>query len=159
MHRGEYPEAWEEIALRVKERAGWRCVRCGHPDDPELRARHGVMGGYVPCDDACTHPDDGKRRILTVHHLDHDKGNVRWWNLAALCQVCHLTIQGKVHMEQTYSEPHSEWFLHYVAGYYAETSMDRPVSRAFVEDHLVGCLAMGQPHLLEHYRERLTAAS
>lgn len=58
-------------------------------------------------------------RILTVHHLDGDKANCRWWNLAALCQRCHLEIQAKVVMERVYPFPHSEWFKPYVAGYYA----------------------------------------
>lgn len=29
--------------------------------------------------------------VLTVAHLDHDKNNNRFSNLAALCQRCHLT--------------------------------------------------------------------
>lgn len=57
--------------------------------------------------------------ILTVHHLDGDKANVRWWNLAALCQRCHLEIQAKVVMERVYPFEHSEWFKPFVSGYYA----------------------------------------
>ncbi|GAH88897.1 unnamed protein product, partial [marine sediment metagenome] len=28
--------------------------------------------------------------MLTVHHLDGNKANCEDWNLAALCQRCHL---------------------------------------------------------------------
>lgn len=70
-HRGEYPLNWNEIAAQVKADAGNRCIRCGHANEFET--------GYV----------------LTVHHLDGDKSNCRWWNMAALCQRCHLRIQGR----------------------------------------------------------------
>lgn len=94
-HRGEYPDNWPQIAHSIKEAAGWNCERCGHPHDPQA--------GYA----------------LTVHHLDGDKSNCRWWNLAALCQRCHLHIQGKVIMERYWMFEHSEWFKPHVAGYYA----------------------------------------
>lgn len=93
--KGQYPPDWPQIAKRVKDEAGWKCIRCGHLHDPQ--------SGYT----------------LTVHHLDIDPANCRWWNLAALCQRCHLTIQAKVVMERTWFLPHSEWFKPYVAGYYA----------------------------------------
>jgi len=67
----EYPEDWPEIALRVKSEASWKCERCHHGHDPSH--------GYT----------------LTVHHLDHDKGNEAKWNLAALCQRCHLRFECK----------------------------------------------------------------
>jgi hypothetical protein len=106
-----YPDDWKEIADRAKGRNGWRCVRCGHP--------HETPGNRKPCDDKCRHKRDGKQRMLTVHHFDGDKNNCAWWNLGVLCQVCHLTIQGKVVMERPWMFPHSEWFKPYVAGYYA----------------------------------------
>lgn len=49
-------------------------------------------------------------QLLTVHHLDGDKANLAWWNLTALCQVCHLEIQAKVVMERVYPFEHSDWF-------------------------------------------------
>jgi hypothetical protein len=90
-----YPADWKEIAQAVKDAAGWQCVRCGHRHEPEA--------GYC----------------LTVHHLDIDPANCAWWNVVALCQRCHLSIQGKVIMERVYMFPHSEWFKPYVAAYYA----------------------------------------
>lgn len=66
-----YPENWEEIAAQVKEEAGHRCEHCDHPNEFET--------GYV----------------LTVHHIDANKENCAWENLAALCQRCHLRFQNK----------------------------------------------------------------
>lgn len=92
---GEYPPDWPEISTAVKEEAGWCCIRCDHPHDP--------AAGYC----------------LTVHHLDGNKANCEWWNLTALCQRCHLTIQAKVVMNRIWMFQHSKWFRPYVAGYYA----------------------------------------
>lgn len=80
-------------------------------------------------------------RILTVHHLDGDKRNCRWWNLAALCQRCHLRIQGRVRMERVWPWEHSEWFKPYVAGYYAWAYLGEEISRDEAEarmDELLG---------------------
>jgi 5-methylcytosine-specific restriction endonuclease McrA len=94
--RGDYSDDWPAIALAVKQRAGWRCERCREPHDPET--------GHV----------------LTVHHLDGDKSNNADWNLAALCQRCHLRIQGKVDFSQSYMFEHTPWMHPHVAGYLAE---------------------------------------
>jgi len=75
----EYPDDWDQIALRVKEKAGWKCIRCGHPHYPAL--------GYT----------------LTVHHRDGDPSNNEEKNLRALCQRCHLVEEhwvNKVHPNQ-----------------------------------------------------------
>ena len=92
---GNYPPNWKAIAYAVKEKAGWKCERCGHAHDPKT--------GYS----------------LTVHHLDGNKSNCEPWNLAALCQRCHLHIQGKVVMAQYYMFEHSPWMKPHVEGYYA----------------------------------------
>lgn len=34
----DYPPDWDEIASAIKEAAGWRCIRCGHPHDMSLAA-------------------------------------------------------------------------------------------------------------------------
>lgn len=106
---GEYPSNWKEIAHQVKEEAGWRCVRCG--------------------------AENGKGHWLTVHHLDMNPANCAWWNLAALCQRCHLVIQAKVVMERVWMFEHSEWFKPYVAGWVAHLR-GLPEERDWVMGHL-----------------------
>jgi hypothetical protein len=92
----KYPDDWPIIATALKQRHDWRCERCGHAND--------LASGHV----------------LTVHHLDGNKANCEGWNLAALCQRCHLRIQGRVKMDQGFFEaimPVSEWFKPHYEGY------------------------------------------
>ncbi len=91
----EYPDNWTEIANAIKERHDWKCERCGHPHDPE--------SGHT----------------LTVHHLIPDKSLCEDWNLAALCQRCHLSIQARVNMLQKIFSfiDVSEWFKPHLEGY------------------------------------------
>ena len=102
----------------------------------------------MPCDERCTHPRNGKMRVLTVHHLDGQKDNDHWWNLLALCQSCHLTVQGTVIPERPYLFEHSAWFKPYVAGFYA-WQHGRELSRAEIEATLDHWLLLGQPWLAE----------
>jgi len=91
---GEYPDDWPAIAERIKAEAGGECERCGHPHDPEAG------------------------RTLTVHHLDGDKSNCRDWNLAALCQKCHLAIQAKVDFyTDTLTGVHTAWLADHIRAY------------------------------------------
>lgn len=90
---GVYPSEWGPIARRIKAQAGNQCERCGHPHEPE--------SGHT----------------LTVHHLDNNKSNVQDWNLAALCQKCHLQIQGRVNIFQSYMFEHSDWFKPHLEGF------------------------------------------
>jgi len=92
---GVYPDDWDEIALRIKRRHSWKCERCGHQHEPE--------SGYT----------------LTVHHLVPDKSLCEAWNLAALCQRCHLSIQAHVKMYQETFDffETSEWFKPHLAGF------------------------------------------
>lgn len=85
---------------------------------------------------------EAKWRILTVHHLDGDKRNCRWWNLAPLCQRCHLHIQTTVQMNQVFPFEHSEWFKPYAAGYYAFTYLGEDLSRRETELRLDELLAL-----------------
>jgi hypothetical protein len=101
----DYPPNWPEIALKVKAAADWRCVRCRHP--------HERPGFAVACDDRCRHEKDCKQRVLTVHHLDGDKANCDWWNLAALCQVCHLHVQATYHPDQMHLLEMESWLTPY----------------------------------------------
>lgn len=116
---GDYPKDWQKIANRVKNDAGWKCVRCGHTHDPK--------GGYT----------------LTVHHLDLNPSNCAWWNIPPLCQRCHLQIQHKVVMERPWMFTHSEWFKPYAAGYYAHQN-GLPEDRETVMSHLEEYIAIGQ---------------
>jgi hypothetical protein len=68
-------------------------------------------------------------RILTVHHLNGNKADLRWWNLAALCQRCHLHIQKKVVMERVFPFEHTDWFKPYAAGWYAHAYLGQEVTR------------------------------
>jgi hypothetical protein len=109
----KYPANWKEISTRIKDEAGWCCVRCGHPHD---RAT-----GHV----------------LTCHHLDLDPSNSAWWNLIALCQRCHLTIQAKVDLARPWvMTDHSAWFRPFVAGWYARRYEGKNLTRAEVEANL-----------------------
>lgn len=93
-----YPDNWPDVSNRIKEIAEWKCERCTHVHDPST--------GYC----------------LTTHHLDGNKENCADWNLAALCQRCHLSIQGRVKMEQLFFlelMPVSGWFKPHYDGYLA----------------------------------------
>lgn len=116
---GDYPPNWKQIANEVKDAADWQCVRCGHPHDPKA--------GYT----------------LTVHHLDLNPANNVWYNLAALCQRCHLRIQAKVILHRPWYLPHSEWFKPFVAGYYA-AQQGLPTDRETVLKRMDELLEMGQ---------------
>jgi hypothetical protein len=87
----------------AREAAGNKCVRCGSPSVPG--------------------------RILTTHHFDGDKANDAWWNLMALCQVCHLQFQAKVDPDVPFFLDHSEWAKPYVAGFYALKYEGRMITR------------------------------
>ncbi len=120
-----YPSNWRAIARAVKDAAGWRCIRCDHPHDPKAG------------------------RTLTVHHLDMDCGNNAWWNLAALCQSCHLKVQNKVVMERPWVlTEHTNWFRPYVAGFYARKYLGIDLTREQVMARLPELLALERVHVL-----------
>lgn len=93
-HRGNYPPDWKDIAKLIKDEARWRCVRCAAP--------HNIEGGYM----------------LTVHHFDGDKANVARWNLMALCQRCHLSVQARVDPMVPLMFDPAPWCMPYIAGFY-----------------------------------------
>jgi hypothetical protein len=105
-----------------------------------------LSAGFVARDIIPTYEPEGRVearwRVLTVHHLTGAKLDCRWWNLPALCQRCHLEIQGRVRMERVYILPHSEWFRPYVAGYYAWTYLREDLSREEVTARLDELLAL-----------------
>ena len=111
-----YPANWKDIADAAKEAALQRCARCMHPREGNWKPKNN-KGSPVPCDIACRHEPDDKQRILTVHHMDMNKGNCAWWNLAPLCQVCHLQVQARVDWHQYYMLDHSHWMMPYLKGW------------------------------------------
>lgn len=72
----EYPANWPEIRQRILTRAGNCCE--GSPAYPECHAENGKP-----------HPVTGSKVILTIAHMNHDKGDDET-TLRALCQRCHL---------------------------------------------------------------------
>ena len=75
-----YPDNWKELALKVKESAGWQCKCCGKQC-------------YRPGE----RPDNLVRSewtadILQVHHKNHDTTDNRLSNLQAVCAACHLGL-------------------------------------------------------------------
>ncbi|SHF96869.1 hypothetical protein SAMN05444008_11535 [Cnuella takakiae] len=75
-----YHPKWSLISRMIRVyRAHNRCEWCG--------ARNGHP-----------HPGTGSRVILTVAHIDRNRENNRFWNLAALCQRCHLNHDRAVHI-------------------------------------------------------------
>ena len=168
-----YPAEWHRTLKHiVRAQAGNRCVRCKHPYRcGEKRANKGEWtpcdeqclhhgpyryreDGWNEWQEEWQSPIAGNLvaeayqvqaawRILTVHHLDGDKLNCRWWNLAALCQRFHLTIQGRVKMARPWLLEHSEWFKPYVAGYYASLRGDE-LTREQVAERLEELLTIGQ---------------
>jgi len=65
MSSSKYPPNWIDISNQVKYLAGFKCERCGYPNDPE--------NGFT----------------LTVHYPDRDTLNPDA-PLEALCQRCHM---------------------------------------------------------------------
>lgn len=152
----------------IRELAGHRCLRCGHPYKV---GEVGERGEWSPCDEQCHHAGPGRARldggewkpwpknmppmnlpraaqreahwrILTVHHLDEDKLNCRWWNLAALCQRCHLRMQRAVVMGRPYHYEHSEWFKPFAAGFYAWKYLGEELGREETLERLPQLLAL-----------------
>ena len=77
MNRSDYPKNWDEISLKVRRDAGWKCQQCGIAQHA-LTAKSERTRGTA-------------RVVLTVAHLGetkHNKHDVS--NFAALCQSCHL---------------------------------------------------------------------
>ncbi len=166
---GAYPADWQEISDRVCVEAGHRCIRCGHPFE---KGKHGkgqwtpcddrcthkgplafdqngemVPIELLPDEEACdvgreAFPVCAEWRILTTHHLNGDKSDCFWGNLAALCQRCHLIIQGRVNPATPYFLEHSDWFKPYAAAHYARKYLGETLTREQVMARLDELLAL-----------------
>lgn len=153
----DYPVAWHDrgddgvgVKYLVRELAGDRCQRCCHPYTKG-------MGEWSPCDEQCTHAagalvrsmgftTEAQWRILTVHHLNGVKADLRWWNLVALCQRCHLQVQRRVVMDRPWPWPHSPWFQLHAAAWYSLKYEGRELDRDEALEHLDNLLKMGARH-------------
>lgn len=60
----KYSDDWSKISTEVRQKAKWRC-------------------------DECRVDLSSRKRLLHVHHLDHNKLNNWQWNLRPLCALCH----------------------------------------------------------------------
>lgn len=118
-HRWLYPIDWRELSALIRfGRAGGRCERCRRPhgravphlgdgrwwdeDRRQWRDDRGRMlrGMASPAELAATQPGLAgidpppmlriTRVVLASAHLNHDPGDNRARNLAALCQRCHM---------------------------------------------------------------------
>jgi hypothetical protein len=128
---------------------GWSACdgECDHGGPLRVRLRgtdewSEVTGFHGRAEDRARWEVEAAWRILTVHHADGDKANVRWWNLLALCQRCHLEVQGKIVMERVWPHPHSPWFRPFVAGYYAWAYLGEQLTREQAEARLDELLAL-----------------
>jgi hypothetical protein len=125
-HRWLYPIDWRELSAFIRfTRAGGRCEHCRRPHgrdvlhlgdgrwwDAEIRAwrdgqgrarrrlaspsdlahaQPGLAGIGAPPALRCT------RVVLASAHLNHDPGDNRPRNLAALCQRCHMRHDAREH--------------------------------------------------------------
>lgn len=81
----KYPENWDEIANRIKEKAGWKCENCFKKHNPEE--------GYC----------------LTTHHIDGKKESDDDRMLVALCQRCHLVWEKVCIIGQLWLFKKPEW--------------------------------------------------
>ena len=65
-----YPKNWAKISKRILEKYKYTCQLCfSKKGDINLAT--------------------GNKTIITVAHMDHNKQNVKDWNLLALCTSCH----------------------------------------------------------------------
>lgn len=107
MRRELYPDDWEDLSRRVREKAGQRCEWCGVANGA-LGARDSA-GMWWSHDQIESVSDAHLERwfggvpkitkvVLTVHHIDADKANSDRSNLVALCQRCHLSADRPLHM-------------------------------------------------------------
>jgi len=100
----EYHPKWSLISRLIRfKRAGNLCEWCDAPNGRLIyRLQKGKSDWALAPEghEIDVMHEDGVRFVkivLTVAHLDHNKKNNRFDNLAALCQRCHLTYDAKHH--------------------------------------------------------------
>ena len=121
------------LPMRVLHRSGGETTILRH--ETGLSA-HRPAGALVAVSSPHGEIVEAQWRILTVHHLNGIKHDCRWWNLAALCQRCHLSVQTRVVMDREYDRPHSEWFAPFAAAWYAVKYLGEELTREQVDERL-----------------------
>ena len=81
---------WDETAARWRDGNGRRVPRLASPVEM-ARAQPGLAGINPPAPCRSTHV------VLATAHLNHDPGDNRLRNLAALCQRCHMRHDAREH--------------------------------------------------------------
>jgi 5-methylcytosine-specific restriction endonuclease McrA len=75
-----YPDNWTDLALKVKEAAGWKCQYCGKKCyEPGKKPKELTRSEWTV-------------NILQVHHRNHRPEDNRKENLIATCTSCHLAM-------------------------------------------------------------------
>lgn len=92
-----YGPNWNEISHAAKDRAGWRCECLG-----ECGVDHyGSVGRPGRCflrqGDKPSHRT--RAVVLTVHHINQRPWDHAPTNLLALCEGCHLRMDGAMHRQ------------------------------------------------------------
>jgi hypothetical protein len=80
-------QLWQDLRAWVALRSGNRCE--GSPRYPDCRAENGKP-----------HPFTGSKVVLTVAHVDHDRGRNGPEDLRHWCQRCHLTHDAPMKAQQ-----------------------------------------------------------
>lgn len=116
--RSRYPDNWDDISRRIRNRDGWKCKWCG-VENGAIGSRD-KKGRWWPEEDILGLDDDEGyelfgavvkriKIVLTVAHLGvdrpdgkpgdvHDKMDCRDENLESLCQKCHLNYDRDEHI-------------------------------------------------------------
>lgn len=115
--KDRYPPNWREISARIMRRDDYTCQHCGaHQGEVGVHLESGEWvltedllarvedGHAVPAQGslfgASVQPNFGKEKkcVLTVAHLDRNPRNNSFFNLAALCNYCHLNYDRSQHI-------------------------------------------------------------
>lgn len=99
----EYHPKWKLISKLIRHRRACnKCEWCGAPNGKLIyRDKKGNWKLWPEGMESEAMSLDGYKStkvILTVAHIDHNKANNRFVNLAALCQRCHLKHDIKHHV-------------------------------------------------------------
>lgn len=86
-----YHPKWKLISKLIRfKRANNKCEWCG-------------------AENKQPHPITGSKVVLTVAHIDRNRNNNRFHNLAALCQRCHLNHDREQNISnKKYGKSHKE---------------------------------------------------